>query len=342
MANKYEPIQDPAAVPADVLLQVNNVKKYFPVKKWFFEKKEYVKAVDDVTLSIRRGETLGIVGESGCGKSTLARCILQLIRPTAGQIIFDGTDITAMSRKDLQSLRKEMQIVFQDPYKSLHPRMKVGDIIEAPLIINKMGGSAEERRARVLEIMHRVGLNDEQYSRYPHEFSGGQRQRIVIARSLVLDPKLVLCDEPVSALDVSVRAQILNLLNELKKDLNLTYLFISHDLSVVEHVCDRIGIMYLGKLVELGTKKQIFENPVHPYTRALLSAAPDIFNPLKERILLQGDIPSPIDPPSGCRFHTRCFCPAEGCAVSEPEAVEVESGHFVYCHLCKSGTGEKV
>ena len=341
MAKTYKPIQDPAAVPADVLLQVNNVKKYFPVKKWFFEKKEYVKAVDDVTLSIRRGETLGIVGESGCGKSTLARCILQLIHPTDGQIIFDGRDITAMSRKELQSLRKEMQIVFQDPYKSLHPRMKVGDIIEAPLIINKLGGSAEERRARVREIMHRVGLNDEQYDRYPHEFSGGQRQRIVIARSLVLDPKLVLCDEPVSALDVSVRAQILNLLNELKKDLNLTYLFISHDLSVVEHVCDRIGIMYLGKLVEIGTKKQIFANPVHPYTRALLSAAPDIFNPVKERILLQGDIPSPIDPPSGCRFHTRCFCPVDGCSAAEPAAVEVEPGHFVYCHLCKNGAGEK-
>ena len=317
----------------DVLLKVEHLRKWFPVAKWFYEKQRYVKAVDDVSFEVKKGETLGLVGESGCGKSTLARVVLQLIKRNEGSVEFDGRELTTLKKKELNKIRKEMQIVFQDPFKSLHPRMRVGKSIGAPLEISRTITDKAERRKRVLELMTRVGLNAEQYDRYPHEFSGGQRQRIVIARALATNPKLLVCDEPVSALDVSVRAQVLNLLKELQREFDLTYIFISHDLSVVEYVCDRIAVMYLGKIVELGTTEQIFSDPKHPYTVALLSAAPDLNDPHKDRIILEGDIPSPIDPPSGCRFHTRCPHATERCARECPSTVDLGNGHSVACFL---------
>jgi len=317
----------------DVLLKVEHLRKWFPVAKWFYEKQRYVKAVDDVSFEVKKGETLGLVGESGCGKSTLARVVLQLIKRNEGTVEFDGRELTTLKKKELNKIRKEMQIVFQDPFKSLHPRMRVGQSIGAPLEISRTITDKEERQKRVLELMTRVGLNAEQYDRYPHEFSGGQRQRIVIARALATNPKLLVCDEPVSALDVSVRAQVLNLLKELQREFDLTYIFISHDLSVVEYVCDRIAVMYLGKIVELGTTEQIFSDPKHPYTVALLSAAPDLNDPHKDRIILEGDIPSPIDPPSGCRFHTRCPHATERCSKECPSTVDLGNGHSVACFL---------
>jgi len=317
----------------DVLLKVEHLRKWFPVAKWFYEKQRYVKAVDDVSFEVKKGETLGLVGESGCGKSTLARVVLQLIKRNEGTVEFDGRELTTLKKKELNKIRKEMQIVFQDPFKSLHPRMRVGQSIGAPLEISRTITDKEERQKRVLELMTRVGLNAEQYDRYPHEFSGGQRQRIVIARALATNPKLLVCDEPVSALDVSVRAQVLNLLKELQREFDLTYIFISHDLSVVEYVCDRIAVMYLGKIVELGTTEQIFSDPKHPYTQALLSAAPDLNDPHKDRIILEGDIPSPIDPPSGCRFHTRCPHATERCSKECPSTVDLGNGHSVACFL---------
>ena len=317
----------------EVLLKVEHLRKWFPVNKWFFEKQRYVKAVDDVSFEVKKGETLGLVGESGCGKSTLARVVLQLIKRNEGTVEFEGVELTAMKKKELNKIRKEMQIVFQDPFKSLHPRMRVGQSIGAPLVISRTMTNKEERQKRVLELMERVGLNSEQFDRYPHEFSGGQRQRIVIARALATNPKLLVCDEPVSALDVSVRAQVLNLLKELQREFDLTYIFISHDLSVVEYVCDRIAVMYLGKIVELGTTEQIFNDPHHPYTKALLSAAPDLNDPHKDRIILEGDIPSPIDPPSGCRFHTRCPYATERCSKECPSTVDLGNGHSVACFL---------
>ena len=315
-----------------VLLQADDVCKWFPIKGWFFEEKRYVQAVNHVSFRLYEGETLGLVGESGCGKTTLARTVLRLIEPTSGAITFDGTDLMAQNKHQLRALRKDMQIVFQDPYSALHPRMTVRQIIEEPMRIRGMYTGPGERKERVSALLKMVGLNDTHMNRYPHEFSGGQRQRIVIARALATQPKLIICDEPVSALDVSVRAQILNLLRDLQEELGLTYLFISHDLSVVEHLCDRVAIMYLGQMVELGSNEDIFNRPLHPYTKALLSAAPQVGEfGRRDRILLEGDIPSPADPPSGCRFRTRCPHATEACAQA-PERVEAEPGHFVACH----------
>lgn len=316
------------------LLTATGLVKWFPVKKWFFEKKEYVKAVDDVSFDIYKGETLGIAGESGCGKSTLLRTVLRLIEPTKGTIIYDGKDITHMRAKELRKIRQHMQIVFQDPYSALDGRMKVGKILEEPLLINNLYPNKEERMARVAQLMSQVGLDPSYVDRYPHEFSGGQRQRIVIARALATNPQLLVCDEAVSALDVSVRAQVLNLLADLQEELNLTYLFISHDLSVIEHICDRVAIMYLGKVVEIGTKEDIFSNPQHPYTKALLSAIPQVGKrDRSDRIILQGDIPSPVNPPVGCRFHTRCPYATDECKLEAP-TVDLGNGHLVACHLC--------
>ena len=316
-----------------ILVEAKNIRKWFPIKKWFFEKQAYVKAVDDVTLNLYRGETLGIVGESGCGKSTMARTLLRLIEPTDGEIIYDGMDLRALKGKELRKLRSRMQIVFQDPYSSLNPRMKIGEIISEPMIISGMKKNQAECMDRVYELLDMVGLDPTYVDRFPHEFSGGQRQRIVIARAIATNPELLICDEPVSALDVSVRAQVLNLLEELQEKLNLTYMFISHDLSVVEHLCDRVAIMYLGQLMELGTVDQIYDNPSHPYTQALLSAIPKVGqHDSSGRILLEGDIPSPANPPSGCRFRTRCRFATEACA-NKPATTEIEPGHFVTCRL---------
>ena len=318
----------------EVLLSGQHIRQWFPVKKWFFEKPAYVKAVDDVSIELYKGETLGICGESGCGKSTLLRTLLRLIEPTAGTITYKGDDITKLSKKEMKKYRRHMQIVFQDPYSALDARMRVGQIIEEPLIINKTYKTRAERLARVRELINQVGLDESYINRYPHEFSGGQRQRIVIARALANKPDLVFCDEAVSALDVSVRAQILNLLDDLQKELGLTYMFVSHDLSVIEHICDRVAIMYLGKVVESGTKDELFSNPQHPYTKALLSAIPMIGKKSSDRIILEGDIPSPVNPPEGCRFRARCKYACERCAHEEPELVNINSDHKVACHLC--------
>lgn len=316
-----------------ILVKATGVKQWFPIKKWFFEQKRFVKAVDDVDLEIYKGETLGVCGESGCGKSTLMRTMLQLIKPTEGSVTYDGVELTKLNKRELKKIREHMQIVFQDPYSSLDGRMKVGDIIEEPMIINRTFETKEDRRARVLELMKQVGLDESYVDRYPHEFSGGQRQRIVIARALATNPQLLFCDEAVSALDVSVRAQILNLLQELQEKLGLTYMFVSHDLSVIEHICDRIVIMYLGKVVEIGTKDDIFKRTAHPYTKALLSAIPMVGKKKTERIILEGDIPSPVNPPEGCRFHTRCPYATERCRTEVPALRDLGDGHKAACHL---------
>lgn len=317
-----------------VLVRVKGLVKWFPIKKWFFEKKAWIKAVDGVDFEIYKGETLGVAGESGCGKSTLLRTILRLIEPTEGTIAYDDVDITHMSNRDLRKIRQHMQIVFQDPYSALDGRIKVGKIIEEPLIINKLYPDKASRMARVAELMQQVGLDPSYMDRFPHEFSGGQRQRIVIARALATNPQLLVCDEAVSALDVSVRAQVLNLLADLQQELGLTYLFISHDLSVIEHICDRVAIMYLGKIVEIGTKEDIFNDPQHPYTKALLSAIPKVGQKDRpDRIIIQGDVPSPANPPAGCRFHTRCPYATELCK-TVPPMVDVGNDHKVACHLC--------
>ena len=320
-----------------VFVQVRDLKQWFPAKsKTLFGKRRYVKAVDGVDLDLYQGETLGVCGESGCGKSTLIRTILRVIEPTSGSIVFDGQDITHLSRKQMKTIRANMQIVFQDPYSSLDSRWKVGRIIAEPFKINGVQMSRAEEKERVAGLMKLVGLNPSYAERYPHEFSGGQRQRIAIARALATNPKLLMLDEAVSALDVSVRAQILNLLKSLQDELKLTYVFVSHDLSVVEHICDRVMIMYLGRVVEIGRKDDIFNNPQHPYTKALLSAIPMVHDDglKRERIRLEGDIPSPINPPSGCRFRTRCPYATERCE-SEPALTDVGQGHLVNCHLCK-------
>jgi oligopeptide transport system ATP-binding protein len=321
------------ATTGDVLLEVRNLTKYYPVTRGFIFQRQVgaVKAVDGVSFVIRRGETLGLVGESGCGKTTLGRVILRLQEPTAGEAIFEGRDVFKLSKEEMRRLRRDMQIIFQDPYSSLNPRMTVGDIIGEPLEIHRLARGREKVR-RVQELLEVVGLSPYHANRYPHEFSGGQRQRIGIARALAVHPKLIIADEPVSALDVSIQAQILNLLQELQREFGLTYLFIAHDLSVVKHISDRIAVMYLGKIVELADADELFSNPQHPYTEALLSAVP-IPNPelRRERIILPGDVPSPVNPPSGCRFHTRCLYAQPSCRVEEPAFEDIGNGHFVAC-----------
>ncbi len=320
---------DPEAV-----LEVRHLRKTFPLKKTLTGKvtRELV-AVDDISFKLMPGETLGIVGESGCGKTTAGRAILKLHQPTAGQIIFDGKDITNYKSKDMRGIRKQMQIIFQDPYSSLPPRSTVGGILSEPVQVHKIVPK-DQIKDYVLELMDKCGLRDYYYERYPHEFSGGQRQRICIARALSVNPKLVICDEPVSALDVSIQAQIINLLKDLQRQMNLAYVFISHDLSVVKFISDKIGVMYLGGMMEFGTKEDIFRNPLHPYTKALFSAVPNPDPTAKmERIKLQGDIPSPANPPKGCRFHTRCPYATEKCKHVVPEYKEYEPGHFAACHL---------
>ena len=322
----------------DRILQVANLSKFFEIGGGILgRKKEVVRAVDDVSFSIRRGETFGLVGESGCGKTTLGQTIIRLYDPTAGQIVFNGTDISTLSANALRRHRRGMQMVFQDPSASLDPRMTVGSIISEPLNIYGVG-TRDERRERVRELLRVVGLNAYFTNRYPHEFSGGQRQRIGIARSLALNPDLVICDEPVSALDVSIQAQVLNLLKELQRDFNLTYLFIAHNLSVVAHIADRIGVMYLGKLVEIGSAAAITERPKHPYTQALISAAP-VADPTRkrDRIILAGDVPSPANPPAGCHFHPRCPVARPDCSERAPVLRELEPGHWVACHYATSG-----
>ena len=316
------------------LVQVKNLKKYFTKGGGLLGGPKLVtKAVDDVTFSIAKGETMGLVGESGCGKSTTGRTIIRLYEPTSGQIIYDGKDITKLSEKEMLPFRKEIQMIYQDPYASLNPRMTVSDIIGEALDIHKLA-SGKERAEIIGSLLERVGLKPEHASRYPHEFSGGQRQRIGIARALAVRPKFIICDEPISALDVSIQAQVVNMLEDLQDEMGLTYLFIAHDLSMVKHISKKLGVMYLGQLVETGDADEIYKNPQHPYTQALLSAIP-IPNPRNEkhRIMLEGDVPSPINPPSGCRFRTRCKYCTQKCAESEPKLKEVAPGHFVACHL---------
>lgn len=317
------------------LLEVQNVKKYFPLpSRLFSRKKEFVKAVDGVSFTVNRGETLSIVGESGCGKSTTGRMIMKLLDITEGKVLFEGQDITDMSDDQIRPLRKEFQMVFQDPYASLNPRLTIKEILEEPLIVHNF--NKDNRSQRVTELLETVGLSRYHADRYPHEFSGGQRQRIGIARALAVNPKLIIADEPVSALDVSIQSQVLNLMKDLQEEYGLTYVFIAHDLSVVEHISDRVGVMYLGRLVELASRDDIFGKPLHPYTKALLSAVP-IPDPTirRERIILKGDIPSPANPPTGCTFHTRCPFAQETCKLNVPDFREIEPNHYVACHFAE-------
>jgi len=316
------------------LIEVENLKKYFPVKKGILSRTVgEVRAVDGVSFTIKRGETLGLVGESGCGKTTVGRSILRLIEPTAGRVSFNGENLLALDGEKLRSLRASLQIIFQDPFSSLDPRMNVGQIIAEP-IRNHMKVSKTEIRQRVADLMERVGLHPEQISRYPHEFSGGQRQRIGIARALALNPLAIICDEPVSALDVSIQAQVINLLARLQEEMKLSYLFIAHDLSVVEHINDRVAVMYLGRIVELATDKALYQNPLHPYSQALLAAVP-VPDPeiSRKKILLQGDVPSPMNPPTGCTFHTRCPEFMDICSQETPVFKNMGNEHWVACHL---------
>jgi oligopeptide/dipeptide ABC transporter ATP-binding protein len=317
-------------------VEIYNLKKYYPVNEKFFSSKQrYVKALDDVNLTIRKGETFGLVGESGCGKTTLGKCLLKIIPPTDGKIVFEGTDLGTLSKKEMLRIRQKMQIIFQDPFSSLNPRMAVGTLLKEPLLAHKlMSSSAAEERVK--EVLGMVGLKYFYMHRYPHEFSGGQRQRISIARALVMNPNFIVCDEPVSALDVSVQSQVLNLLGDLKAKMNLTYLFISHDLSVVRHISDRIGVMYLGKIVELAEEPELYNKPLHPYTQALLSAMPvPRVGAEKNRIILHGELPSPMNLPSGCAFHVRCPYAMPICSEETPLLVTISENHLCACHLYK-------
>jgi oligopeptide transport system ATP-binding protein len=321
------------------LIRVENLTKHFPITRGLVIQKQIgaVQAVDNVSFDIFKGETLGLVGESGCGKSTTGRTLLQLHKPTSGKVYYKGVDLTSASAAEMRDMRRNIQIIFQDPYASLNPRMTVGSIIAEPLEIHNIG-TAEERQERVKELLELVSLNPFFINRYPHEFSGGQRQRIGVARALALQPDFIVCDEPISALDVSIQAQVVNLLEELQEEFGLTYLFIAHDLSMVRHISDRVAVMYLGKIVELAPRDDLYDNPLHPYTQALLSAVPipdPVLEQKRKRIILEGDVPSPVNPPSGCRFHTRCPIAEEICSQEHPEWREVESGHWVACHLVK-------
>ena len=323
---------------SNILLDVKNLKKYFHVNMGLFSKNiSNVKAVDDVSFYISKGETLGLVGESGCGKTTCGRTILKLYEPTAGQIIYDGHDITSLNNKKMIEYRKKMQVIFQDPYASLDPRMTVGDIVGQPIDVHKLMNT-KEKAERIQYLLNRVGLNSEHANRYPHEFSGGQRQRIGIARALAVKPEFIVCDEPISALDVSIQAQVVNMLEDLQAELGLTYLFIAHDLSMVKHISHRVGVMYLGKMVELAECNELYNNSQHPYTKALLSSIPRVYmseSESKKRITLTGEIPSPIDPPPGCRFKQRCRYAMPMCEENDPKFKDIGNGHFIACHLYK-------
>lgn len=318
----------------NVLVRVDNLVKHFPIMRGLFQKQVgAVRAVDGLSFEVKRGETLGLVGESGCGKSTTGRAVLQLYRPTSGNVHFDGTDLTKIKSEELRAMRRKMQMIFQDPYASLNPRMTVGEIVREPLIVHNVATESEANE-RVKQLLELVKLNPSFSTRYPHEFSGGQRQRIGIARALALQPSFIVCDEPISALDVSIQAQVVNLLEELQKEFNLTYLFIAHDLSMVRHISDRVAVMYLGVIVELTTRDELYSHPLHPYSQALLSAVPipdPVAETARQRIILTGDVPSPANPPSGCRFRTRCPIAEAKCAESRPDFREIKPGHFVAC-----------
>lgn len=331
----------------DYILQVNNLVKYFPINEGIFSKNNNkIHAVDNISFSIKKGKTLGLVGESGCGKSTLGRTILRLIEPTSGNIIFDSKDITTISQNELRSLRKEFQIIFQDPFSSLNPRMSVAEILSEPFEIHKLFKNKSERLEKIVTLLLEVGLSPDAINRYPHEFSGGQRQRIGIARALSLNPKIIICDEPVSALDVSIQSQILNLMMDLRDKYNLSYIFIAHNLSVIEHISDDVAVMYLGKIVEYTSSENLYKNPIHPYTKALISSIPNHNIVIKrERQVIQGDLPSPINPPKGCRFHTRCNYSKEICSTVEPELLNKGTDidkHLVACHFSSELKNKKL
>ncbi len=339
MAVAIKPEAQGAATGGDVLLDVKDLVMHFPLTQGiiFQRKVGAVRAVDGISFQIKRGETLGLVGESGCGKSTTGRAILQLYKPTAGLVNFEGQELTKLKGEQMRRMRRKVQMIFQDPYASLNPRMTVGSIIGEPLEIHNLA-KGREKQQRVQELLSVVGLNPYFANRYPHEFSGGQRQRIGIARALAVNPSFIVCDEPISALDVSIQAQIINLLEELQNEFGLTYLFIAHDLSVVRHISDRIAVMYLGKIVELADRLDLYQNPLHPYSKALLSAVPipdPVIERKRERIILTGDVPSPVNPPSGCRFHTRCPIAADICRVDEPAFREITPGHWAACHFAE-------